>query len=122
MEGREAGRTVVFCLHAASVLPAVYVTTASIGGPFSGRHLSFVPLAGNGNVDFHGDSSVSRDLLGISATLARQRKCLVLDSFLIRGPLATSWSSMGLCGFLCFYTLVRPWSFGTLAESWYLNA
>ena len=84
------------------MLPAVYITTDSIGGPFSGRHLSFVPLAGNGNVDFHGDSSVSRDLLGISATLARQRKCLVLDSFLIRGPLATSWSSMGLCGFSLF--------------------
>ena len=73
--------------------PAVYVTTAC-SGPFSGRHLSFVPLAGNGNVDFHGDSSVNRDLLGISATLAFQRKCLVLDSILIRGPLATSlWFS-----------------------------
>ena len=69
--------------------PAVYVTAASIGGPFSGHHLSFVPLVGNGNVDFHGESSVNRDLLGISATLACQRKCLVLDSFLIRRPLVT---------------------------------
>ena len=73
VEGREAGRSVVFCIHTALVLPTVYVTTASVGGPFSGRHLSFVPLAGNGNVDFHGDSSVNRDLLGISATLACQR-------------------------------------------------
>ena len=85
VEGREA----------AVVLPAVYVTTAS--SPFSGRHLSFVPLAGNGNVDFHGDSSVNRDLLGISARLACQRKCLVLDSILIRGPLATLlWFSLFL--------------------------
>ena len=102
--------------------PAVYVTAASIGGLFSGHHLSFVPLVGNENVDFHGESSVNRDLLGISATLARQRKCLVLDSILILGPPAMSWSTMGLCGFLCFYTLVRPSSFGTFAESWYLNA
>ena len=50
--------------------PAVYVTAASIGGPFSGHHLSFVPLVGDENVDFHGESSVNRDLLGISATLA----------------------------------------------------
>ena len=72
--------------------PAVSVTAASIGGLFSGHHLSFVPLVGTGNVDFYGDSSVNRDFLGISATLAHQRKCLVLDSFLIRGPLFTPWS------------------------------
>ena len=89
VEGREAGRTVVFCLHAASMQPAVYVTAASIGGPFSGHHLSFVPLVGNENVDFHGESSVNCDLLGISATLACRQKCLVLDSFLIRRPLVT---------------------------------
>ena len=53
---------------------------------------------------------VSRlNLLGISATIARQRKCLFLDSFLTRGPLATSWSSMGICGFLCFYTSPSFW-------------
>ena len=50
--------------------PAVYVTAASIGRSFSGHHLSFLPLVGNENVDFHGESSVNRDLLGISATLA----------------------------------------------------
>ena len=98
VEGREAERNVVFCLNTASVLPAA-PPTSSIGVPFTGRHLSFEPLTGNGNVDFHGDSSVSRDLLCISATLACQRKCLVLDSLLIRGPFATSWSPMGLCGF-----------------------
>ena len=68
---------------------AVYVTAASIGGLFSGHHLSFVPLVGNENVDFHGESSVNRDLFGISATLACRQKCLVLDSFLIRRPLVT---------------------------------
>ena len=98
VEGREAGRNVVFCLHTASVLPDV-PPTASISVPFTGRHLSFVFLAGNGNVDFHGDSSVSRDLLGISVTLSCQRKCLVLDSLLIRGPFATSCSPRGLSGF-----------------------
>ena len=93
------------------MLPAVHVTAAFTGGPFSGRHLSFVPLAGNGNVDFHGDSSVSPDLLGISATLARQRKCLVLDSFLIRGPFATSWSLWDPVGFS--YTSQSLVLFGT---------
>ena len=72
--------------------PAVYVTAASIGDLLSGHHLSFVPLVGNENIDFHGESSVNRDLLGISARLACQQKCLVLDSFLIRGPLVTPWS------------------------------
>ena len=78
---------------------------------------SFVPLAGNGNVDFHGDSSVSRDLLGISATLARQRKCLVLDSFLIRGPFAMSWSSLGLCGFSYTSPSLVLWDLGGVSVS-----
>ena len=70
--------------------------------PFSGRHLSFVPLAGNGNVDFHG---VSHDFLGISATLAFQRKCLVYHAV----------SSSGLCGFSLFYTSPSFWfDFGIL--------
>ena len=93
------------------MLPAVYVTTASISGPFSGRHLSFVPFAGNGNVDFHGNFFVSHDLLCLSVTLARQRKCLVLYSFLIRGPFATPWSSLGPCGFS--YTSPSLVLFGT---------
>ena len=72
--------------------------------PFSGRHLS-LPLAGNGNVDFHGDSSVSHDFLGISATLACQRKCLV----------CTPCPPLDSVGFLCFYTSPSFWlDFGIL--------
>ena len=76
-----------------------------IGVPFSGRHHSFVPLAGNGNFAFHGDSSVSHDFLGNNATLACQRKCLVCHAV----------SSSGLCGFSLFlYTVSTFWSRGTL--------
>ena len=63
---------------------------------------SFVPHAGTGNVNSHGDSSVNRDFLGISATLAHQWKCLVLDSFLIRGPSVTPGSFETRCSLLCF--------------------
>ena len=73
-----------------------------------------MPLDGTGNVDSHGDSSVNRDFLGISATLAHQRKCLVLDSFLIRGPmprLSPLWEPV-----VFLSTLFR------LLWTWYLNA
>ena len=59
--------------------------------PFSGRHISFAPLAGNGKVDFHGDSSVSHVFLGISVTLACQRKCLDCHVLVL---LRTLWVSL----------------------------
>ena len=95
---------------------------------------SFVPLAGTGNVDSHGDFSVNRDFLGISATLAHQWKCLVLDSFLIRGPSVTPGSFETRCSLLCFGSFLHQsalldglwylmqWPLGTCSEASSLGA